>query len=101
MREGDEATTTFVPSIVESKDLDASSSRVSKEPSKEAKDLNIDELADLIVARLNPQAKNATHRDHQGNVHLYPRRDMVWCIVCSGNHPSNECPRLRARPLAL
>ena len=23
---------------------------------------------------------------------------MVWCGVCNGNHPSNECPRLRARP---
>ena len=51
MREGDETITT---SIMGSKDLDASSSRVSKEQFKEAKDLNIDELADLIVARLNP-----------------------------------------------
>ena len=89
MREGDETTTTYVPSIVGSKDPDVSSSRVSKEQSKEAKDLNIDELADLIVARLNPQAKNAAHRDHQGNAHLYPRRDMVWCSVCSRNHPSS------------
>ena len=64
MREGDETTTTSVPLIVGSKDLDASSSRVSKEQSKEAKDLNIDELVDLIVARLNPQAKNATHCDN-------------------------------------
>ena len=101
MREGDETTTTFVPSIMGSKDLDASSSRVSTEQSKEAKDLNIDELADLIVARLNPQAKNAAHRDNQENVHLYPRRDMVWCSVCSRNHPSNECLRLRARPPTL
>ena len=61
MREGDESTTTSVPSIVGSKDPDASSSMVSKEQSKETKDLNIDELANLIVARLNPQAKNATH----------------------------------------
>ena len=63
--------------------------------------MNIDELADLIVARLNPQTKNAAHRDTHGNAHLYPRRDMVWCSVCSGNHPSNECQRLRARPPAL
>ena len=61
MREGDETTTTSVPSIVGSKDPDTSSSRVSKEQSKEAKDLNIDELADLIVTRLNPQAKNVAH----------------------------------------
>ena len=47
-----------------SKDPDASSSRVLKEQSKEAKDLNIDELVDLIVARLNPQAKNVAHQDH-------------------------------------
>ena len=80
MREGDETTTIYVPSIVGPKDLDASLSKVSKEQSKEAKDLNIDELADLIVARLNPQAKNVAHRDHQGNAHLYPRRDMV-CML--------------------
>ena len=78
MREGDETATTSVPSIMGSKDPDASSSKVSKEQSKEAKDMNIDELVDLIVARLNPQAKNVAYRDHQGNVHLYPRRDMVW-----------------------
>ena len=101
MREGDETIITCISSIVGFKDLDASLSRVSKKQSKEAKDLNIDELANLIVARLNPQAKNAAHRDHQGNAHLHPRRDMVWCSVCSGNHPSNECPRLRARPPAL
>ena len=63
--------------------------------------MNIDELADLIVARLNPQPKNAAHRDTHGNAHLCSRRDMVWCSVCSGNHPSIECPRLRARLLAL
>ena len=74
MREGNETVNTSVPSIIGSKDLDASSSRVSKEQSKKAKDLNIDELADLIVARMNPQAKNTAHRDHQGNVHLYPRK---------------------------
>ena len=101
MREGDETANTSIPSIVGSKDPDASSSRVSKEQSKEAKDLNIDELADLIVARLNSQAKNAAHRDNQGNAHLYPRRDMVWCSVCLGNHLSNECPRLRTRLPAL
>ena len=57
MREGDETTNTSVPSIVGSKDPDnASSSKVSREQSKEAKDMNIDELADLIVARLNPQS---------------------------------------------
>ena len=61
MREGDETITTSVPSIVGSKDPDASSYRVSKEQSNEAKDLNIDELADLLVARLNPQSKNAAH----------------------------------------
>ena len=61
MREGDETTNTSIPLIVGSKDPDASSSRVSKEQSKEAKDLNIDELANLIVARLNPQSKNAAH----------------------------------------
>ena len=54
MREGNETATTSVPLIVGSKDLDASSSTVSKEQSKETKDLNINELADLIVARLNP-----------------------------------------------
>ena len=54
MREGDEIVNTSVPSIMGSKDPDASSSKVSREQSKEAKDLNIDELADLIVARLNP-----------------------------------------------
>ena len=72
MREGDETANTSVPSIVGSKDLDASSSKISKESSKEAKDLNIDEHADLIVARLNPQSKNAAHRDTHGNAHLYP-----------------------------
>ena len=62
MREGNKTTTTSVPSIMRSKDPDASSSRISKEQSKEVnKDLNIDELANLIVARLNPRAKNATH----------------------------------------
>ena len=101
MREGDETVNTSVPSILGSKDPDASSSKVSREQSKEAKDMSIDELADLIVARLNPQSKNAAHRDTHGNAHLYPRRDMVWCSVCSGNHLSNECPRLRARPPAL
>ena len=65
MREGDETITTSVPSIVGSKDPDASSSMVSREQSKETKDLNIDELADLIVTRLNPQAKNVAHRDNQ------------------------------------
>ena len=97
MREGDKTAMTYVPSIMGSKDPDASSSKVSKQSSKKAKDLNIDELADLIVARLNPQAKNAAHQDNQGNAHLYPRRDIVWCSVCLRNHPSNECPRLRAR----
>ena len=82
MREGDQTVITSVPSIVGSKDSDASSSRDFKEQSKEAKDLNIDELADLIVTRLNPQAKNTAHRDNQGNAHLYLRRDMVWCSVC-------------------
>ena len=53
MREGDETTNASVPSIVESKDPDGSSSGVCKKQSKEAKDLNIDELADLIVERLN------------------------------------------------
>ena len=52
MREGDETITTSMPSIVGSKDPDASSSRVSKEQSKETKNVNIDELADLIVTRL-------------------------------------------------
>ena len=94
MREGNETVITSLPSIMRSKDPNASSSRASKEQSKEAKDLNIDELADLIVARLNPQAKNVAHRDHQGNAHLYFRRDMVWCSICLGNHPSNEYPRL-------
>ena len=46
MREGDETVNTSVPSIVGSKDPDASSSKVSKEQSKEVKDMNIDELAD-------------------------------------------------------
>ena len=78
---------TYVPLIMGFKDPDTSLSRVSKEKSKENKDLNIDELVDLIVARLNPQAKNAAHRDKQGNAHLYSRKDMVWCTVCSGNHP--------------
>ena len=73
MREGNETATTSIPPIVGSKDPDASSSKVSKKQSKETKDLNIDELTDLIVARLNPQAKNVAHRDHQGNAHLYPR----------------------------
>ena len=58
MREGNGTTTTSVPLIVGSKDPDASSFRVSKEQPKEAKDLNIEELADLIVAIINPQAKN-------------------------------------------
>ena len=52
MREGDETIHTSVPSIVGSKDPDVSSSKVSREQSKEAKDMNIDELADLIVARM-------------------------------------------------
>ena len=46
MREGDETATTSVPSIVGSKDPNASSSKSSKEQSKEAKDMNIDKLAD-------------------------------------------------------
>ena len=50
MREGDETANTSVPLIVGSKDPDASSSKVSREQSKEAKDMNIDELADLIIA---------------------------------------------------
>ena len=62
-----------------SKDPDASSSKVSKEQSEETKNLNIDELADLIVVRLNPQAKNATHPDNQGNVHLC-RYGLVQCM---------------------
>ena len=44
MREGDETITTPIPLIVGSKDFDVSSSRVSKEQSKETKDLNIEEL---------------------------------------------------------
>ena len=66
MREGDETITTSIASIMGSKDPDVSSSRVSKEQSKEAKDLNIDELADL-----------------NKEMRTYPR-DMVWCSVCSG-----------------
>ena len=38
--------------------------------------MNIDDLVDQIVMRLNPQAKNTAHRDNQGNAHLYPKRDM-------------------------
>lgn len=52
--------------------------------------MSVEELADLIVARLNPQAKGATQRDTQGSTHIYIQgRDMVWCRVCIGNHPSN------------
>ena len=51
MREGDETVNTYVPSIVGSKYPDASSSKVSKEQSKEAKDMNIDE--DRKSTRLN------------------------------------------------
>ena len=63
-REGDKTIMTSIPSIVGSKDPNASSSKVSKEQSKETKDLNIDELVDLIVTRLNPQAKNTSHHEH-------------------------------------
>ena len=73
MREGDETITTSIPSIMVSKDPNASPSQGFKEQSKETKDLNVDELVDLIVARLNPQAKNTTHHDNQGNADLYPR----------------------------
>ena len=73
MREGDETIMASIPLIMGSKDPSASSSRVSKEQSKETKDLNIDELVDLTVARLNPQAKSTVHCDNQGNAHLYPR----------------------------
>ena len=51
MREGDETATTSVPLIMGSKDPDVSSSKVSKEQSKEIKDLNIDELADSKIGR--------------------------------------------------
>ena len=77
MREGDETITTSIPSIVGSKDPNASLSQVSRKQSKEANDMNIDEFVDLIFSRLNLQTKNAAHRDNQGNVHLYPRCDMV------------------------
>ena len=65
MREGDKTITTSIPSIVGSKDPDASSSRVSKEQSNETKDLNIDELVDLIVT--------STTRD-QGHTRTFGRK---------------------------
>ena len=89
MREGDKTITTSIPSIMGSKDPDASSSQVYDKLSKEAKDMNKDQLVDLLVLRLNPQTKNATPKDNPRNAHLYPRWDMVGCIVCSRNHPSN------------
>ena len=70
MREGDDTAISSVPSIMGFKDPDMSSYKVSNEQSKETKNLSIDELADLIVTRQNPQGKNAAHRDNQGNEHL-------------------------------
>ena len=45
MREGDETITTSIPLIVGSKDTDESPFRVSKEQSKETKDLTLKGLA--------------------------------------------------------
>ena len=87
MREGDETITTSIPSIAESKEPNASSSQVSKKQSKEIKDLNIDEHAKLIVARLNPQAKNMTHHDNQGNAHLYSRKIWFGVVYAQGIIP--------------
>lgn len=56
--------------------------------------MNVDELAKKLLESMNLLGQQPT----QSNPHLYPRRDMVWCGVCNGNHPSNECPRLGARP---
>ena len=47
--------------------------------------MSVEELIDHIVVILNPQAKGAAQRNTQGDTHLYPRRDMVWCEVCIRN----------------
>ena len=79
VREGEKTSSvTSIPLIVGSKDSKASSKNL-KETSKDVKGMSVDELADVKVARLNPQAKCVAQRDTQGNAHLYPRRDMVWC----------------------
>ena len=69
MREGDENSSTSVSLIVESKDSDETSSHNSKETSKDVTVMTVDELADLIVARLNRLAQGATQRDQQGQAH--------------------------------
>lgn len=74
MREGDKTIVTLVPSIMETKDSDVGSSRNSKEISKEAKGMNVDKLIDLVVARLNPQAKGAAQRGTQGNTFVSTTR---------------------------
>ena len=84
MREGDKTITISITSIVGSKDPNTSSSQVSKVQSKEAKYMNINELADLIVVRLNPQTKNVADRDNRGNVHLYLRHDMFGAVCAQG-----------------
>ena len=45
--------------------------KASRGQSKEVKDMNIDELADLIVMRLNPQSKSVAHRDTHGDETWY------------------------------
>ena len=66
IREGDETTTTSIPSIVGSKDPNTSSSRVSKEQSKEAK----------MATRLEPLESNWMARQAHGIERLRMRRRM-------------------------
>ena len=44
-----------------------------------SKDMDIDDLAKKLLEKMNPSNQQPT----QGNPHLYPQRDMVWCGVCN------------------
>ena len=87
---------TPMPSLFGSQDSRTLLGKESKGMAQNSKDMDMDELAKKLLEKMNPSGQQPM----QGNLHLYPQRDMVWCGICNGNHPSNECPRLHARPLA-
>ena len=63
MREGYKNNSTSVPWTVESKDSNATPFFNFKETSKDVKGMSVDELVDLIVARLNPPANGTSQGD--------------------------------------
>ena len=49
----------------------------------------VEELAAALMQQMTQQWwLNQQTRNPQGQQHLYPRRDLVWCAICRMNHTS-------------